>query len=200
MFDTYFRQKLDPLSEQIITWTRLHKLHPTTITITGFSVGCLAAPLIVTQNYLLALPFILGNRILDGFDGLIAKRTGKITALGGYLDITLDFIFYALVAMSFGLAATENTAPALILLFSFMGCGTCFLAHGLAVKELQHPAKTYKLFDYVTGFAEGGEVIFFFTAFCLFPQYFPTLALIFATLCILTIIYRTWHLIQQVRE
>lgn len=200
MFDNILRKKLDPLSEQVITVTRLHKIHPTVITMTGFAVGCIASPLIITQNYLIALPFILGNRILDGFDGLIAKRTSRITPLGGYLDITLDFVFYALIALSFGLATPENAVPALILLFSFMGCGTCFLAHGLAVKELQHPSKTYKLFDYVTGFAEGGEVILFFSLFCLFPDSFERLALIFAGLCMMTIIFRTWHLIQQTRK
>lgn len=199
MFDNLLRNKLDPLSERVITLTRLDKVHPTTITLTGFMIGCIASPLIISQHYAYALPFILINRILDGFDGLIAKRTQKITPLGGYLDITLDFIFYALIVMSFGLSTPENAIPALILLFSFMGCGTCFLAHGLTIKELQHPAKTYKLFDYVTGFAEGGEVIFFFCLFCLFPEKFSLFALIFSALCLMTIIFRTWHLIQQVK-
>jgi hypothetical protein len=34
---------------------------------------------------------------------------------------------------------------------------------------------------------EGAETIVFFVLFCLFPGFFPTLAIIFAALCLLTV-------------
>ena len=37
---------------------------------------------------------------------------------------------------------------------------------------------------------EGGETIAFFLLFCLFPAYFPTLAIVFAALCLLTVMQR----------
>jgi hypothetical protein len=40
---------------------------------------------------------------------------------------------------------------------------------------------------------EGTETIAFFLAFALFPQAFATLAWIFAALCVLTVLARTWQ-------
>jgi hypothetical protein len=37
---------------------------------------------------------------------------------------------------------------------------------------------------------EGGETIAFFLLFCLFPTFFPTLATVFAALCLLTAVQR----------
>ena len=37
---------------------------------------------------------------------------------------------------------------------------------------------------------EGAETIAFFILFCLFPSIFPTLAIIFAALCLLTVVQR----------
>ncbi|MGQ7148234.1 CDP-alcohol phosphatidyltransferase family protein, partial [Escherichia sp. SS-MK2] len=54
--------------------------------------------------YLAALVVILLNRLLDGLDGALARRRG-LTDAGGFLDISLDFLFYALVPFGFILAA-----------------------------------------------------------------------------------------------
>jgi uncharacterized membrane protein YgaE (UPF0421/DUF939 family) len=40
---------------------------------------------------------------------------------------------------------------------------------------------------------EGGETIAFFIAMCLFPALFPQLALLFAILCLATVIQRLWQ-------
>jgi hypothetical protein len=37
---------------------------------------------------------------------------------------------------------------------------------------------------------EGAETIAFFALFCLFPGFFPTLAIVFAALCLLTVVQR----------
>ncbi|WP_435891264.1 CDP-alcohol phosphatidyltransferase family protein, partial [Klebsiella pneumoniae] len=41
--------------------------------------------------------------LLDGLDGALARRRG-LTDAGGFLDIALDFLFYALVPFGFILA------------------------------------------------------------------------------------------------
>jgi phosphatidylglycerophosphate synthase len=43
------------------------------------------------------------NRLFDGLDGALARRRG-LTDAGGFLDISLDFLFYALVPFGFMLA------------------------------------------------------------------------------------------------
>jgi CDP-alcohol phosphatidyltransferase. len=71
--------------------------------------------------YLAALVAIVLNRLLDGLDGALARLRG-LTDAGGFLDIALDFLFYALVPFGFALAApADNAIAAAWLLFAFMG-------------------------------------------------------------------------------
>ncbi len=76
----------------------------------GFAMGMAAAGLVAAQLYWAALGVLLVSRFLDGLDGAIARQT-QLTDLGGYLDITLDFIFYASMVFAFALAATPASAP-----------------------------------------------------------------------------------------
>lgn len=80
-------------------------------TVFGFVLGCFALPALITEQYLLALLFILLNRICDGLDGALARIQG-ITDAGGFLDISLDFLFYSLIPFGFVLANPEQNAIA----------------------------------------------------------------------------------------
>ncbi|MDC0230189.1 CDP-alcohol phosphatidyltransferase family protein, partial [Deltaproteobacteria bacterium] len=75
-----------------------------TITLAGFAVGAMVVPLLWFKMYSTAMAVILVNRFFDGLDGAVARKCGP-TNLGGYLDITCDFIFYSVVIMGFALAA-----------------------------------------------------------------------------------------------
>ena len=63
-------------------------------TLFGFGIGVLAFPALYFTHYDLALILILLNRLCDGLDGALARRQG-ITDAGGFLDISLDFLFYS---------------------------------------------------------------------------------------------------------
>ena len=65
--------------------------------------------------------------LADGLDGALARRLGP-TDLGGYLDIVLDFFFYAGVPFFFAVGRPEFALPAAFLVFSFVGTGSSFLA------------------------------------------------------------------------
>lgn len=158
------------------------------VTVLGFIFGLMVIPSLAFQAYGFALLFILINRICDGLDGAIARQT-KPTDLGGYLDITLDFIFYSAVIFGFALANPEqNALAAAFLIFSFMGTGSSFLAFAIMaekrhIKQLDYGKKS--LF-YLGGLTEGAETIGLFILICLFPDYFVVAAWIFASLCWLT--------------
>jgi phosphatidylglycerophosphate synthase len=102
------------------------------VSLAGFLIGMLALPLLAFGRYQWALAAILLNRLLDGLDGAVARDTG-ITDRGGFLDITLDFIFYAAVVLGFALADPANALAAATLLFAFMGTGSSFLAFAIMV-------------------------------------------------------------------
>ena len=84
------------------------------VSLAGFLIGMLALPLLAFGCYQWALAAILLNRLLDGLDGAVARETG-ITDCGGFLDITLDFIFYAAVVLGFALADPANALAAALL-------------------------------------------------------------------------------------
>ncbi|MCK5098070.1 MAG: CDP-alcohol phosphatidyltransferase family protein, partial [Desulfobacteraceae bacterium] len=117
------------------------------ITLTGFVIGLFAIILIAFHFYTIALAFIAINRIFDGIDGALARLT-KPTDSGGFLDITLDFIFYAGIVFAFALADPESNAiPACLLLFSFIGTGSSFLAFSVmaeknGIKSMEYPNKS----------------------------------------------------------
>jgi len=162
------------------------------VTITGFIIGLLAVPFLAFELYELALTAILLNRLCDGLDGAVARRT-QLTDAGGFLDIVMDFIFYSAVVFGFLLASPEQNAIAAgLLLVTFMGTGSTFLAFASVAgkRGIENPEYPNKSLHYMGGLTEGFETILAFVAFCLWPQHFPVLAYLFAAACWLTAITR----------
>jgi phosphatidylglycerophosphate synthase len=152
------------------------------ITVAGLVIGLLAAGAAALGLYALALVCLVLNRLADGLDGAVARLT-EPTDRGAYLDIALDFVFYAAFPLGFAVAAPEaNALPAAVLLASFVMSGTSFLAFSIIADRRGLTARDYpsKGIYYLGGLTEGAETIAFFVAFCLFPAAFPVLALIFA--------------------
>jgi phosphatidylglycerophosphate synthase len=154
------------------------------VTVASCAIGLLAALAIGIGYTKLALVLIAANRIGDGLDGAIARLSGP-TDRGAFLDITLDFVFYASIPLAFAIADPANNAvAAAALLAAFLVNGTTFLAFAtLAAKRgLSTKAQGHKSIYYLAGIAEGGETIAAFSLVCLFPTIFPKVALLFAAL------------------
>ncbi|MAQ36249.1 MULTISPECIES: CDP-alcohol phosphatidyltransferase family protein [Thioclava] len=162
------------------------------VTVAGFALGLLAIPALAFHAYWLALALILINRIADGLDGAIARIKGP-TDRGAFLDIALDFLFYALIPVGFALAdPARNALAATILIAAFVGTGSSFLAFAsiAAKRGMSTDAYPTKGIYYLGGLTEGAETILFFSAICLFPQAFPILAGLFAVACFVTTVTR----------
>lgn len=164
------------------------------ITLAGFAVGLFAALLIANGAYGAGAVALLLSRALDGLDGLVARLTTPTDA-GGFLDITLDFLFYASIPLAFAFADPQaNALAAAVLLAAFIGTGSSFLAFAtLAAKRgLQSQAYPSKSFYFLGGLTEGFETLVCFLLMCLWPQHFALWAYGFATLCACTIATRLW--------
>ena len=187
MLDRYSLQLLSPRLESIARSLVQKGVKADHITIGGFFVGMAGAAAISLRYYFLGLLLILLNRLGDGLDGPLARMTGP-TDRGAFLDITLDFIFYSAVIVGFALAEPANNAlAATILIFSFIGTGSTFLAYAIMAerRSLTNLKLPQKGFYYLGGIAEGTETILFLILFCLFPSLFSLFAWIFALLCML---------------
>ena len=172
------------------------------VTLIGFLIGLLVLPLLREQYFHLTLAVILINRFLDGLDGAIARRDG-ISDLGGFLDISCDFIFYSAVVFGFALADPgRNALAASFLIFSFIGTGSSFLAYAIMVPKRELNSKKYgkKGFFYLGGLTEGFETMVFMVFICLVPDWFVETATVFGILCWLTTFGRFTIAVQSLRN
>ena len=191
MFDAALRRLVDPTLFRMARMLADARFSANTLTLTGAAIGLGAAFFITQGNYTAALACIVLNRIFDGLDGAIARINGP-TDFGGYLDSLCDFLFYVSIPVAFGILSADNQMPALALVASFTLTAVSFLGYAAiaARRNDNDGAHGSKAFIYSTGVMEGGETIAFFLLFCLFPAFFPTLAVIFAALCVLTVAQR----------
>ncbi|HVO02861.1 MAG TPA: CDP-alcohol phosphatidyltransferase family protein [Candidatus Cybelea sp.] len=182
MLDRAARRQVDPLLERWAAGCIAHGISANAITLAGFAVGVSALLLIAGGHDLLGLLALLLNRVADGLDGAVARRTGP-TRLGGYLDIVLDFLIYAGVPFAFAVARPEQAFAAAFLILAFVGTGTSFLAFAIFVPEADAQGKAFR---YLGGLTEGTETIALFVLILLWPASFAWAAWLFGALCWLT--------------
>jgi len=188
MFDASIRPLIDrpltQMAELLVAW----KISANSVTAMGFLLGMGAAGLIASQQYLPGLALFLVSRVLDGLDGAVARQT-RLTDLGGYLDITLDFIVYASMVFAFALAdPVQNALPAAFLTTSFMAPAATFLAYAIiaAKRGITTEIRGKKSLYYLGGLTEGFETILTISLMCLLPAWFPVIAVVYALMCWIT--------------
>lgn len=192
MLDKALQQALKPLMARAARGLVRLGVGADAISLAGFAVGMGAATAIALQHDWVGLALLLISRLMDGLDGAVARAT-QPTDRGGFLDITLDFLFYASIPLAFAIAEpAQNALPAAVLLAAFIGTGSSFLAFAAVAekRKLQSLAFPDKSFYFLGGLTEATETILAFTAMCLWPQWFPYIAYGFAVLCGITIAIR----------
>ncbi|MDY0248782.1 MAG: CDP-alcohol phosphatidyltransferase family protein [Pseudomonas sp.] len=193
MLDRFITPVIKPMLTPVVICLHKRAITADQLTVMGFLIGLLAVPFLAFGLWYAALAVIILNRILDGLDGTLARFAKQSSSAGGYLDITLDFLFYAAIPLGFILENPEQNAIAgALLLAAFIGTGSSFLAFAIAAEKfnLEKPQFKYKSFYYLNGLTEGSETIALFIALCLWPQHFVVLAYLFAAACLITIFTR----------
>lgn len=192
MFDARLRRLIDPPLNAAGRRIASAGLTADHVTLIGLAFGLAAAAAIALGWFWAALALIACNRIADGLDGAVARASAG-TPFGGFLDIVSDFLVYAAVPLGFAaLAPDANALAAAFLLAGFLANGSAFFAFAATAEAtgLKTEAQGKKSLYYVAGLMEGGETIAFFIAFCLFPAWFPTLAVVFGALCLISAVAR----------
>ena len=192
MLDRAIQQVLKPVLQRLAHGLVRAGVGADALSFVGFALGMAAALSIVFQHFMAGLVLLLLSRLLDGLDGAVARLT-RPTDRGGFLDITLDFLFYAAIPLAFAVAhPAQNALPAAVLLASFMGTASSFLAFAIvaAKRELASTEFPDKSFYFLGGLTEATETIAAFVAMCLWPQWFAPIAYGFAALCAITTVLR----------
>jgi phosphatidylglycerophosphate synthase len=188
LFDGVARRLIGPSLDRLGRFVAGSGISADQVTVAGFLLGLAAVGAIAAEFYAAALPLILASRLCDGLDGAVARHSFR-TDRGGFLDIVLDFAFYAAVPLAFVLARPEaNAVAGAVLLASFYVNGASFLAYAVMAEKrgLSGTARGPKSLYFTTGLAEATETVAVFCLACLFPAAFPVLAYVFAAACFVT--------------
>ena len=194
MLDKHVVPRLKPALRQMAMKLNRSGVTADQTSVAGFVIGMVAIGAVSLGFFTLALLLMLLSRLGDGLDGELA-RLSEPTDAGGFLDITLDFFFYAAFPLGFALYDPANNAlPAVFLVVSFVGTGSSFLAFStLAEKRsIVNRDFAYKGLYYLDGLAEGTETIICFALMCLMPHHFATIAWIFGSICLITTFNRIY--------
>ncbi|WP_296491711.1 CDP-alcohol phosphatidyltransferase family protein [Rhodoferax sp.] len=194
MFDRSFSLLIAPVIQRLARQASRLGLTANRLTVLGFLTGIFAACLIAYGAYMAGALAILASRLLDALDGAVARLT-QATDAGGFLDIALDFVFYASIPLAFAVSdPARNALPAAVLLAAFIGTGSSFLAFAVmaAKRDLSNLAIPNKSFYFLGGLTEASETLVCFLAMCVWPGLFIELAYGFAALCALTTATRIW--------
>lgn len=194
MLDRAATKLIKPAIDRLARVLAENGLGANQMTVIGFGIGIGAAALIANGYFIAAAAAILLSRLCDGLDGAIARRT-RTTDAGGFLDIALDFIFYAAIPLAFALAdPARNALAAALLLAAFCGTMSSFLAFAViaAKRQMNNLAWPDKSFYFLGGLTEATETLVCFVAMCVWPQHFPLLASVYAAMCAVTTATRVW--------
>ncbi len=192
MLDGMLRQIIDPPLLSAGRFLSARGVSADAVTLTGLAKGIGCGMAIWLHLDLLALVLLLCGRICDGLDGAVAAASQR-TDRGGFLDIVCDFVFYGAVPLAFALRDPAlNALPASVLLFSFYVNGATFLAYAAiaARRGLETTSRGHKTIYFSAGLAEGSETILVFVLMLLWPDWFSTLAYVFAALVGVTALSR----------
>jgi phosphatidylglycerophosphate synthase len=176
MLDQAVRGVIQPRLDILGAALAQFRLSANLVTILGFGCGLGAAAAIAHERNDIGLGFLVLNRLADLVDGAIARQRGP-TALGAFLDASLDSIIYAAIPFAFALAYPQNALAAAFLLFGLM----VSTAPTLAFRAFsQRPSGGFSLCDH-------SETFIAFALMCLAPRWmFTLLAYLYGALCLVS--------------
>jgi phosphatidylglycerophosphate synthase len=175
MIDVAMRRAKDAVLKPVAKHIGKH-VDPLTITLAAGAVGLLAAHAGFHGHDLAGLGLWLGNRVLDGLDGAVARASNKQSDLGGYIDTLVDFAMYTIIP--FALVLRAPSVEALIVVAFLFGTfyinAGAFLYLSAILERRNQGANQRGELTSVTmprGIIEGTEAIVFFCLFFLFPAH-----------------------------
>ena len=191
MFDSQVRRLKDKLYYPLAK--RLSKAPPLSITILALITGLISAYLAAIGSVILSLILWLLSRMLDGFDGLVARLHGKQSDFGGYIDIVLDFVIYAAVPIGLVLSqpTTQNYLALAIMLSSFyVNTASWMYLAAILEKRALREENLQTTITVPSGIIGGTETIIIYCVFLLFPNWIFILFNIFSALVFITVLQR----------
>ena len=207
MLDRFGRQAKDsllaPLVHAVPPWVT-----PTAITVASLPPGLAAAGLAAAGMWGWALLAFGFNRVLDGLDGLVARRRGRQSDLGGYLDIMVDFAVYATIPLGVWWGSGSSPGPLALLLAAFYVNGASWMFLSALIEKRRHrssaapaaPPDPATSVEMPGGLVEGTETVLFFTLFLALPAATNLLFAVMAAATFIGTLQRVWWAVRHLRR
>jgi CDP-diacylglycerol--glycerol-3-phosphate 3-phosphatidyltransferase len=184
--------RLDPYLYHVLKIFLGGRGNPNFFTLMGFLATLVASLLILNGFWFLAGLAIILSGLFDLFDGVIARKFGKVTALGGFLDSVLDRYSDLLLLISLLVYYLKKEEPDLVILTSFVSMGTILIPYVRAKAEtLQVPC--------TIGLMERAERIILLSIGTLFQWMEPVLWIL-AVLTHFTVLQRIYYVWKKLHS
>ena len=127
--------RLDPYLYRLLKNISGKHTHPNLFTLMGFFATLVASVLILKGFGFLAGLAIILSGLFDLFDGVVARKLGKVTTFGGFLDSVLDRYSDLLVLLALLIDCLRKGDSGLVILTSFASMGTVLIPYVRAKAE-----------------------------------------------------------------
>lgn len=121
-----WQERLRSLMAPVVTLLERFDVTPTQVTLFGLALHVLAAVIIGAGQPLAGALVLLVAAACDGLDGQLARRTGRVTRFGAFLDSTVDrvdetFVLGGIATYFLVQGGTANAVWAVVALFALSG-------------------------------------------------------------------------------
>jgi CDP-diacylglycerol--glycerol-3-phosphate 3-phosphatidyltransferase len=130
--------RLDPYLGHILKLFLGEQSNPNFFTLMGFVVTLVASFLVIKGFWFFAGLAIILSGFFDLFDGVVARKFGKVTALGSFLDSVLDRYSDLLFLLALLIYYLRKGDPDLVILTSIVSIGTVLIPYIRAKAESLH--------------------------------------------------------------
>jgi CDP-diacylglycerol--glycerol-3-phosphate 3-phosphatidyltransferase len=183
--------RLDPYLYSILKIFLREQGNPNVFTFIGFFATLVASLLILKGFWISAGLAIILSGLLDLFDGVVARKLGKATAFGSFLDSVLDRYSDLLLLLAILIYYLRKEDPGLVILTAMVSMGTILIPYVRAKAEsLQIPC--------TIGLMERAERIILLSIGMLFHMMGPILWIL-ALLTHFTVLQRIYYVWKKLR-
>lgn len=193
MFDEPGRARFSRMAAPLVPPLARLGVTPGQVTVGAFLMAAGAAALIAAGRPRIGLAVWLVSRIGDGLDGELARHTGRTTAFGGYLDITLDMAGYTAMVLGFAVAhPTLSVAWSAVLAGYVLAITTTLALSDAGRSAGRQVSATNRTFEFTPALTEAGETSVVYALWVLFPAQLPWLVWVWVAALAVTALQRTY--------
>ena len=192
MLDEELRQGAKPFYRPVAVVLVRRNVTGNALTGAGLGVGLLCLLAVALGLNALALVLWLLNRLLDGFDGEVARLRGEDSELGAFVDVVADFFLYGGFLVALAIQHPDARLALVVLFFAYYLNGTVFLALSGSLERLNRQRRTKRGLHFRRSLTEGSETIVAGVLFLLFPEHVSLVAWVFAAMVFVSSAQRLW--------